>query len=476
MTTRVDLRLPPLKFLITGALSLVLLIHLVTLHTSDTYARHASIESLRSKLGLSSDGMPVVWRGGQASRVGGGAAKTGGVQEWEGDGASTNATRANAAFVLLARNSDVWDVLTSVRAIEDRFNRRHNYPYVFLNDEPFSDEFKRHTSGVASGPCTYGRVPKEHWLEPEWIDEERAAEARKKMEEQHVIYGGNKIYRRMCRFFSGFVHKHPLLKDYDYYWRLDPNVKFYCDFENDPFRLMQEKKKKYGWVVSLYEYKETIETLWQTTKEFINKNPHYLAKPNNMKWISNDDGETYNRCHFWSNFEIADLNWLRSEAYEKYFEHLDRAGGFSYERWGDAPVHSIAAALFLKPEEVHYFNDHSPPRLAQEFFQPQGYGGQQGGPPQGGERGWGHGPQQPQYGGGGYGGPPQGGYYPPQAPPQAYGGYGQQQYPQQMPPQQVYVQQPQKNSGPGAGAGCCACLAGACLCCCAEEACCDMLM
>lgn len=103
----------------------------------------------------------------------------------------------------------------------DRFNRRYNYPYVFLNDEPFSDEFKRHTSGIASGPCTYGRVPKEHWLEPEWIDEERAAEARKKMEEQHVIYGGNKIYRRMCRFFSGFVHKHPLLKDYDYYWRLE---------------------------------------------------------------------------------------------------------------------------------------------------------------------------------------------------------------------------------------------------------------
>lgn len=36
-----------------------------------------------------------------------------------------------------------------------------------------------------------------------------------------MIYGGNQIYRRMCRFFSGFVHKHPLLKDYDYYWRLE---------------------------------------------------------------------------------------------------------------------------------------------------------------------------------------------------------------------------------------------------------------
>lgn len=40
-----------------------------------------------------------------------------------------------------------------------------------------------------------------------------------------------------------------------------------------------------------------------------------------------------------------------------FFEHLDREGGFFYERWGDAPVHSIAASLLLNKEEVHFFND-----------------------------------------------------------------------------------------------------------------------
>ena len=35
----------------------------------------------------------------------------------------------------------------------------------------------------------------------------------------------------------------------------------------------------------------------------------------------------------WSNFEIGDLNFWRSEAYMKFFEHLDEAGGFYYERW-----------------------------------------------------------------------------------------------------------------------------------------------
>ena len=32
---------------------------------------------------------------------------------------------------------------------------------------------------------------------------------------------------------------------------------------------------------------------------------------------------------FWSNFEIANLNFWRGEAYRKYFDYLDQTGGFS---------------------------------------------------------------------------------------------------------------------------------------------------
>jgi alpha 1,2-mannosyltransferase len=33
----------------------------------------------------------------------------------------------------------------------------------------------------------------------------------------------------------------------------------------------------------------------------------------------------------WSNFEVADLDFWRGEAYTAFFEYLDRAGGFYYE-------------------------------------------------------------------------------------------------------------------------------------------------
>jgi hypothetical protein len=33
----------------------------------------------------------------------------------------------------------------------------------------------------------------------------------------------------------------------------------------------------------------------------------------------------------WSNFEIADMDFFRGEAYQAYFEHLEAQGGFYYE-------------------------------------------------------------------------------------------------------------------------------------------------
>jgi len=125
-----------------------------------------------------------------------------------------------------------------------------------------------------------------------------------------------------------------------------------------PFLFMLDNNKKYSFTVSIHEYVDTVKTLWDTTKEFLNNGgSEFLAENNLMKWLSPDKGETYNLCHFWSNFEIVDLSLWRSDAYRKYFDWLDRAGGFFYERWGDAPVHSIAAALFLNRDEVHFFDD-----------------------------------------------------------------------------------------------------------------------
>jgi hypothetical protein len=99
--------------------------------------------------------------------------------------------RANATMLMLARNSDINGVVQSVREAEDRFNREAGYPWVFLNEEPFTDDFISRVKNLISGEAHFGLIPRDHWYQPDWIDEDLAAAGRKKLVRQKVIYGGS---------------------------------------------------------------------------------------------------------------------------------------------------------------------------------------------------------------------------------------------------------------------------------------------
>ncbi|KAF9201682.1 alpha 1,2-mannosyltransferase 2.4.1 [Haplosporangium sp. Z 27] len=203
----------------------------------------------------------------------------------------------------------------------------------------------------------FGVVPREHWSYPAHINQTQAALNRKDMEARNVAYADSESYRHMCRYESGFIFHHELVQEYDYYWRVEPGVSFSCDLDFDPFMVMKTKKIKYGFTIALPEFVNTIPTLWENVRQFMRLHPEHISKRNSLEWISYDKGETYNNCHFWSNFEIVDLSFFRSKAYTDFFNLLDQAGGFFYERWGDAPVHSIAAALMLERREIRFFNE-----------------------------------------------------------------------------------------------------------------------
>ena len=204
----------------------------------------------------------------------------------------------NATFVALARNSDIWEMVKSIRHVEDRFNRNYHYDWVFLNDQPFDDIFKEITTALVSGKTHYGVIPEAQWGFPEWIDQEKAKKVRESMSERKIIYGDSVSYRHMCRYESGFFFRHELMQQFEYYWRVEPGIELFCNIEFDPFRLMKDQKKKYGFVISLYEFVETIPTLWDSVLKFMENHPEYIAEDNSMGFVSDDGGKTYNKCHF----------------------------------------------------------------------------------------------------------------------------------------------------------------------------------
>lgn len=134
---------------------------------------------------------------------------------------------------------------------------------------------------------------------------------------------------------------------------------------SDPFLKMIEHNKTYGFTIAVKELRETVPNIFRYASAYRRLNnitsqglwemfvePQEPAKeepkdPNLPEEILQNDlnrnrqseidpesmeGEKYNMCHFWSNFEIARLDWFRSKEYNDFFEMMDRSGGFWMER------------------------------------------------------------------------------------------------------------------------------------------------
>lgn len=278
-------------------------------------------------------------------------------------------TRENATFLVLCRNYEVFELLESIQSIQDRFNHRYSYDWVFLNDKAFDGRFMYTVSQyIPHGKLSFGQILPEHWGYPNWVNQTYAAEQRMRLVEEDVVYADSQSYRHMCRFYLGFFYKHPLVAQYQYYWRVEPGIKLYCDVMYDVFQFMKTNDKKYGFVMSMFEYEKTVRSLWGHFKAFTARRNDTTSQHGELiDFVQNDNtAKSYNLCHFWSNFEIADLSIFNNPEYQAFFDYLDATGGFFYERWGDAPVHSLAILWFLTKRDLWWFGDigyYHPPYL-----------------------------------------------------------------------------------------------------------------
>ena len=135
-------------------------------------------------------------------------------------------------------------------------------------------------------------------------------------------------------------------------------VHFFCDIDYDVFRFMRDNNMKYGFNMNILDDARSFPSLWARTRAFINAHPEYIHPEADLDWLLDPrNSGDYNNCQFFSNFEVGSLNYFRGEANEKYFDWLDRGGGFFYERFGDAPIHTLSVAMFVPKSEIWFFRD-----------------------------------------------------------------------------------------------------------------------
>lgn len=140
-----------------------------------------------------------------------------------------------------------------------------------------------------------------------------------------------------------------VLKRYKWYWRLEPDVDFTCAITYDPFVQMARHKKVYGFTIALWEVGKSCPSLFRSMADWKEMmgiptnglwkamvSPSWVPYPFRrfMSWLPYRDvrGDEWNLCHYWSNFEIADMDVFRTRAYQDLFEYLDKKGGFYFER------------------------------------------------------------------------------------------------------------------------------------------------
>lgn len=116
----------------------------------------------------------------------------------------TDKPRANATFVVLARNKELDGVIQSIKSVERHFNRWYHYPYVFLNDGDFNTTFKETVTNYTSSKVEFGKIDPSMWGYPEWADTAYAKEGIAQQGDAAIMYGGMESYHHMCRFYSGY--------------------------------------------------------------------------------------------------------------------------------------------------------------------------------------------------------------------------------------------------------------------------------
>lgn len=173
-----------------------------------------------------------------------------------------------------------------------------------------------------------------------------------------------KGYLMMCRFFSGIMQNHPVLKKYESYFRFDDDSFLIEPFLNQTDFLDKFKDIDYGFRSIFYESRDQS-SLWEFTKEYIKKIcdkkkisfENYLLFLEQRNIINNGN---YNGISPYNNFHYSKLSLWKNNEVKEYINKIHEIHGCLLNNWMDANIHAmiifvISPLLELNVEPITNF-------------------------------------------------------------------------------------------------------------------------
>lgn len=253
---------------------------------------------------------------------------------------STRCSRENIGF------------LHSLTTLYNNFLRDHmEYPIILFHEADFDkmDVVRDHVMSLnASIDLRFARVDLDDKTSARFVAQSSCA--------KHTERVRGRNYMGMCAWFSRDIMHHSALRSFDYYMRLDTDSCFNGKIHVDFFRFAYEHGATY-----LYR-----DFFLETTECFLNwQEPvhrHVCSNNVDATKLSEHAGVPFGRCDdggsapgplpkrlqvFSTNFEIVRIASFREPAVVRFLDAMHEVGGYWTHRWGDAPIRTITALLFM---------------------------------------------------------------------------------------------------------------------------------
>ena len=155
-------------------------------------------------------------------------------------------------------------------------------------------------------------------------------------------------YCWMNRFRTLDMYQHDALRDFNYFVQLDTDLYVEKPLPYDPIKIMAMKGAVFGFKYS------NIRGAVNDCNEGLHKAvDEYFTRSNVKRVYIPPLGAQYQ-----GNFNIGDLNFLRSENYLKFARFInDELTGVYTSRWGDQLYLPLVIGAFFREEKLNIFSD-----------------------------------------------------------------------------------------------------------------------
>ncbi|KAG5947083.1 hypothetical protein E4U59_002251 [Claviceps monticola] len=266
-----------------------------------------------------------------------------------------------AALVTLAHENDLEPLLSSMSQLEDSFNNKYKYDWVFFGVETLSERFRQLTSNATAATCIY-EVACQNIVDPRRFNNVCHGQAESTWtytaQTPSPTRGDLSVpmqsIRQIQRWNNGPFAKEKRLQTYDWFWRIEPGVQFTHDVKFDVFRFMRDHNIAYG------SNRATLGTThltslskdWPLRRSDQTVVEETVSSPAEAftSWL-----RTFGALSDMPKFEIGSLGFFRSYSHQVLLEHFDESGSQHDEGLSDILVPSISASIFLPQKSVWNF-------------------------------------------------------------------------------------------------------------------------